>query len=127
MASCQLHPGESPCLIGGEAIALRENLKYEDLSSNFSEIRVLTLNKSSDYDSPIECHLQHANISDLPKYTALSYVWGDATITEEIFVNRCSFSATTNLVSALRHIRKLDGKITLWVDAICESGFCIFE
>lgn len=127
MASSQLHPRESPGPTGGETTASQPSLRYDDLSLDFREIRVLTLNQSSDYDSSIECTLQHTNLDNPLKYTALSYVWGDATITEEILVNKYPFSATTNLVSALRHIRKLDRKITLWVDAISESSFCIFK
>jgi hypothetical protein len=120
MASSQLHPGESPGPAGGETTASQASLRYDDLSSDFPEIRVLTLNESSDYNSPVECTLQHANLADTPKYTALSYVWGDATVTEKILVNGGPFFATANLVSALRHIRKRDRKIILWVDAICK-------
>ena len=51
-------------------------------------------------------------------YTALSYVWGDASVTEDIIVNGVSFAVTSNLASALRQIRKGFGEV-LWADAIC--------
>jgi Heterokaryon incompatibility protein (HET) len=52
-------------------------------------------------------------------YTALSYVWGDASVTEDIIVNGVSFAVTSNLASALRQIRKVFGEVLLWADAIC--------
>ena len=52
-------------------------------------------------------------------YTALSYVWGDAPVTEEISVNGVSFAVTSNLALALRQIRKSFGEVLLWADAIC--------
>lgn len=120
MASGQLEPDDFQGLTGDETVASQDALSYRELSTAFSEIRLLTLYGLSDDESSIECTLQYANLDDVPDYTALSYVWGDATVTEDILVNECSFSATINLVSALRHIRKLDGEIVLWVDAICE-------
>jgi hypothetical protein len=41
-----------------------------------------------------------------PQYLALSYVWGDATVTKAIKVNDHAFQATTNLESALRTLSK---------------------
>jgi hypothetical protein len=107
---------------GSASTASKPGLKYDELSSDFSEIRLLTLQASAkDEDSPIECTLERASFDNVLEYTALSYVWGDVTVTKNILVNGWSFSATTNLVSALRHIRKVDGEIPLWVDAICKA------
>lgn len=108
-----------PC---GDSTALRPQPNYKALSTDFPEIRLLTLHASTDEESPIQCTLKHANLDDGPEYAALSYVWGDATITDDILVNGIPFSATMNLFSALRHIRKLDGEIVIWVDAICMSA-----
>ena len=52
-------------------------------------------------------------------YAALSYVWGDARVTEDIILNGVPFPVTSNLVSALKQIRKGFGDILLWADAIC--------
>ncbi len=52
-------------------------------------------------------------------YTALSYVWGDANVTEDIIVNGVSFAVTSNLASALKQIWKGFGEVLLWADAIC--------
>jgi len=55
-------------------------------------------------------------------YTALSYVWGDASVTKDIIVNGVSFAVTANLELALRQIRKSFGEVVLWVDAVCTSS-----
>jgi hypothetical protein len=38
-------------------------------------------------------------------YLALSYNWGDATVTATILLNREIFEVTENLKSALHHLR----------------------
>jgi hypothetical protein len=55
-------------------------------------------------------------------YTALSYVWGDGSVTKDVIVNGVSFAVTTNLELALRQIRKSFGQLVLWVDAVCTSS-----
>jgi len=52
-------------------------------------------------------------------YEALSYAWGDSSITEPIVVNEQKLQVTTNLEVALRHIRKPDETVTIWIDAVC--------
>ncbi|KAG0646397.1 Heterokaryon incompatibility protein [Hyphodiscus hymeniophilus] len=51
-------------------------------------------------------------------YEALSYAWGNASVTETILVNGNEWQATRNLVAALRQLRSQEPR-TLWVDAIC--------
>ncbi|PMD58694.1 heterokaryon incompatibility, partial [Hyaloscypha bicolor E] len=52
-------------------------------------------------------------------YSALSYVWGDPTATEIVFVNCCPFPVTRNLYEALKAIRGETNTYTFWTDAIC--------
>ena len=54
-----------------------------------------------------------------PTYEALSYVWGNSTVTLPILLNGLEFQVTTNLESALRHLRYHDRTRILWADAIC--------
>lgn len=54
-----------------------------------------------------------------PMYSALSYVWGDPTATEIVFVNCCPFPVTRNLYEALKAIRGETNTYTFWTDAIC--------
>jgi len=71
--------------------------------------------------SRIKCDLQIISLDTVPvvEYTALSYVWGDVSVTEDISINGTTASVTTNLAAALRHIREVFGEGVLWADAIC--------
>lgn len=54
-------------------------------------------------------------------FDALSYCWGDKTVTQEIILNDHRKSITSNLAAALRQFRdEAHGKIViLWADAVC--------
>ncbi|KAH7165242.1 heterokaryon incompatibility protein-domain-containing protein [Dactylonectria macrodidyma] len=65
-------------------------------------------------------------LDSAPRYSALSYVWGDPNERENIVVNSQLVSVTKNLESALRcgpDLQKIhpgpDRTFLLWVDAIC--------
>jgi hypothetical protein len=92
---------------------------YRSLDKELSQIRLITLHASPNFDSPIECSLSHVNLDEVPEYQALSYVWGDPNVCEDIFVNGTTLPATTNLVAALRQIRYATKPLVLWADAIC--------
>jgi len=124
----------------------RNTFSYRPLSKptfEVFEIRLICLHPGS-FDDPIYCTIYHANIYKKrlqTKYTALSYVWGDATQTKPIQlryhqpltsspihvwssdISRVNyyenFQVTTNLESGLRHLRDRTEKRILWVDAIC--------
>lgn len=90
---------------------------HEPLDSKRNEIRLVTILPGVWVDD-IKCTLSHISLLDPPIYTALSYCWGDAKDTEDIYLNNQVFSATTNLKAALLQLRKLE-YTTLWIDAIC--------
>jgi len=46
------------------------------------------------------------SLLDRPRFTALSYEWGDPIKTDQIVVNGITTKVTTNLVSVLRHVEK---------------------
>jgi Heterokaryon incompatibility protein (HET) len=52
-------------------------------------------------------------------YEALSYVWGDPLIRENIELDGVEFQVTTNLHAALRHLRWVTRPRLLWIDAVC--------
>lgn len=70
-------------------------------------------------DEPITCELSVHDIMMAPPYEALSYVWGDPTITSEVLCNGQRFNVTINLKGALQRLRLVDQARTLWADAIC--------
>ena len=94
---------------------------YEQLPVNKSQTRVLRLHSHSSNEALVSCSLEVITLDPEPSraYTALSYVWGDASVTEDIAVNGVSFAVTSNLASALRQIWKSYGEVLLWADAIC--------
>jgi hypothetical protein len=95
---------------------------YERLDSeSAASFRLLSL-LPGDYDSPLDCTLIHTQRgSQCQPYEALSYAWGDPTLSGEITLNGRQFPITHNLEQALRRLRsKPDGlPRVLWVDAIC--------
>ena len=115
---------------------------YEALDPGRSEIRLLEILSLSNDDPVLKCRLVVASLEDNPSYIALSYVWGDPSVTENIVVNGSIMAITSNLASALQTIRNtmvVDGdrrkqeapasvrtggsdttsSIRLWADAIC--------
>jgi hypothetical protein len=92
---------------------------YKPLDDATQTIRLIRLQPASRFASDVHCDIYHVSLETNPDYEALSYAWGDAKVTEHIFLQDCLFHATVNLVSALRHLRRADQARTLWVDAIC--------
>ncbi|CZR68730.1 uncharacterized protein PAC_18629 [Phialocephala subalpina] len=72
-----------------------------------------------DLTSPVRCTVTHASLDNAPEYNALSYTWGDPGKTVTIIVDGAEFEATKNLEAGLRHLRRKDQIVTLWVDALC--------
>lgn len=96
-----------------------EPFTYEPLKQNRKAFRLLVLLPGSRQDD-IACTLTEYCLDDWHgKYDALSYVWGDASVTTPIQVNGDTLMITTNLRAALLNLRKSDQPYTLWVDAVC--------
>ncbi|OTB01922.1 hypothetical protein M426DRAFT_25235 [Hypoxylon sp. CI-4A] len=99
---------------------------YTPLDHTLCQIRVIRILPDPD-DQPVRCELHTELLTSGFHYAALSYAWGDPSVTKEILVDGHPFSATTNLASALWHFRKHGfptneetGEIRwLWIDAIC--------
>ena len=95
---------------------------YHKLDEFKAQTRLVTIEKASDSDAlNIRCRLSVVSMHDKLSYIALSYVWGDPTVTESILVDDIPLSVTINLASALRHLRERykEEQITFWIDAIC--------
>ncbi|KAF2735089.1 HET-domain-containing protein, partial [Polyplosphaeria fusca] len=94
---------------------------YESLPRN--AIRILTILPGLQGDV-VRCTISHARLktgdSDVaPQYTALSYVWGDPRVREEILVDGFKVSVTENLYLALRHLQHKSATRRVWADALC--------
>ena len=99
--------------------------EYQPLSSSRS-FRILHLRRElsdgggGSYRSlPLYGSLLEASFADPPKYFALSYCWGDPTLSDKINIDGRVLHITASCGSALR--RMLRGKMErfLWVDSIC--------
>ncbi|KAK3385886.1 heterokaryon incompatibility protein-domain-containing protein [Podospora didyma] len=103
---------------------------YESIQRDQQQIRLMKIHPSDDQTSPIECTLYTVALNDDLKFTALSYVWGDPSITTGITVNQQPMQVTTNLASVLRHIRATavcPVMAAFWADAICINQADILE
>ncbi len=94
---------------------------YGPLDPSKHETRLLEIAPSADDTAPITCklHVISLDSNTKPEYVALSYVWGNPEETAPIKVNGFDCKVTTNLESALRHIRKPNEAVMLWADAAC--------
>ena len=102
---------------------------YQPLDPSKSQIRLLQIHRihgPKPHQDKITYTLSTVSLHDKPKFTALSYVWGNPKITKPITVNNHTVDVTTNLAAGLRCLVKqlAGGKDTLcsfqlWIDAIC--------
>ena len=91
---------------------------YRPLSVVRNEIRLLLLKPGGSYDR-LSCILRHVSLDNNPKYTALSYTWGNPDITRPISLDGYCVDVTTNLKSALLHLHEKTQERTFWIDAVC--------
>ncbi|KAK4099596.1 HET-domain-containing protein [Parathielavia hyrcaniae] len=91
--------------------------RYKPLSQD-DEIRLLQLEPGSG-DDHIRFTLHPVRLSNKPLYEAISYCWGDAGETCEVFCEDGLLLVTNNLYTALRHLRREDAVRVLWADAVC--------
>jgi hypothetical protein len=101
--------------------------KYQYFPIKLNEIRLLTLLPASSFDDGIQIYIDAAILSKriIPRYEAISYVWGTEENREKITVLGDESSqawylfVTRNLIEALPYLRYKDKPRLLWIDAIC--------
>ena len=99
---------------------------YDILDESRKMIRILKILSTA---PNISCELKVVSLDDSPVFSALSYMWGDATITESIKIDGKAIPVTVNLANAIRGIQHqwAEGECSeepldeqwLWADAIC--------
>ena len=91
----------------------------EDHGLSGNSIRVLHINRLAGSSEPV-CHFQIASLDDPPKYTAISYCWGDSTPVAWLLADqgqRLPLSRT--LYDLFNSLLEYDHTFTLWIDALC--------
>lgn len=97
------------------------------LTSSATSIRILDLetiaNLSPDDrgNDVISGKFRVVDFNDRPVFTALSYVWGEHSDSDNdvIYCDNYPIRITRNCWLALWYLRKLFGDISIWIDAIC--------
>ena len=92
---------------------------WHPLDPSRRQIRLFHLEPSENIHDQAEGFLETISLDDNPRYEALSYSWGDPTITCAIKLHGVQWEVTTNLEAGLRHLRGNVNEKVLWIDAIC--------
>ena len=74
---------------------------------------------SGQHDEVIRCELRTVQLSDNPRYEAVSYTWGSLGGCKDIELDGLSFAIRLNLWNFLDTIRPSESSLTLWIDSIC--------
>lgn len=99
---------------------------YEKLDARNREIRVCVLQPGNLSDA-ISCVLRTVSLNEDPCYEALSYVWGDPSLTKQINANGSTIATTESLHTALRYLRWDSVPRVIWADALCINQLDIDE
>lgn len=105
----------------------KNTYEYQGLDTSQKQIRLIELQPGG-FLEPMRVSLSRTSLDDNPKYDALSYLWGDPSVTAPITVEHDKhFQVTVNLEKALRDLRQEEQSVILWVDAICINQKNIIE
>jgi hypothetical protein len=93
---------------------------HEALPFDEDTIRLLVLEPSNDPNAKIRCSLRgNVQLSQRPRYEAVSYTWVGTQCTSRISINRRSFLIGDNLYQCLLRLLVPDQRRVLWIDALC--------
>ena len=92
---------------------------YAPLKSDAQEIRLLRLKPSRNIEAQPQGYLVTVSLKLNPQYEALSYVWGDPSITKPVELDGMQWKVTSNLYAALQNLRDASEELLIWVDALC--------
>ncbi|KAL3251536.1 hypothetical protein ABHI18_010574 [Aspergillus niger] len=94
-------------------------LSYKKLDPSANQIRLLTIIPDENDENPVCGSLHTVSLNDTCDFDALSYVWGDTSVTVDVSVDDCLVGVTPNLHAFLRGLRQSDAERTVWVDYVC--------
>jgi hypothetical protein len=96
---------------------MRQNEYPSDSILEGDNIRLIKL-LPGEWNDKIQCQLIYNSLSNVPRYHALSYVWGPRHKMSCIHLEARPFYITINLEYALRHLRHQLRDTLLWIDAL---------
>ncbi|KAK4556992.1 hypothetical protein LTR86_005973 [Recurvomyces mirabilis] len=93
---------------------------YTCLEQSQKQIRVLIIQPGRS-EQPVRCAFDIISLKGIPipPYETVSYAWGKAVFSEEIYVNDQVFKVAINAKSVLVAMRYPDRQRIVWIDAIC--------
>jgi hypothetical protein len=103
-----------------QPVVLAEFYRYKRIQ-DYSASRVLVLNPGEKTDKLAGC-LEDMWIGvEGPRYSALSYVWGEPQFDDLILIDGKRLAITNSLGIALRRLRPVAGQpaVRIWIDQIC--------
>ena len=113
-----LHFGQRKTTYNGEHVIVPvPDYPYQPIDVSHGGIRLVHILPESDGDAGIKCTLTHANLDTAEYFTALSYVVGDPSQCETIYLDNHPFPVTINLYAALVELRSRRAP-AVWIDAI---------
>jgi hypothetical protein len=93
---------------------------YETLPPTEQPIRLLYLDRELTPEGNFRGEIRtFDDLTKAPEYRAISYVWGEPTLSCRIETSKGYVSITQSLADALRAFRKIDGWLIFWADAVC--------
>nr|OQO32599.1 hypothetical protein B0A51_00163 [Rachicladosporium sp. CCFEE 5018] len=93
--------------------------RYDELPNAATHIRLIEVLEAA-VDGLIRCRLTTWPIASAPKYTAISYTWGDPTTVSSIHVNdESAMIVRSNCAYVLCQAHWHDPSSSYWIDAIC--------
>lgn len=96
-----------------------ETFKHEELPDASTYIRLVEIiSVKKKRDIQVHCKLTTWAKATTPKYTAISYTWGDPHLVAVILVNGKRMEVRRNCEDVLRHPCRIRGGF-FWIDAIC--------
>ncbi|OQO12054.1 hypothetical protein B0A48_02693 [Cryoendolithus antarcticus] len=99
---------------------MTDQYRYQALDPSRREIRILQVAPGRGLE-PVRCNVYNVSFDDKqrPGYEAISYTWGQAGLTSELFLDGRPRVVPASADQALRRMRKTDGERTVWIDAVC--------
>ncbi|KAH6706493.1 heterokaryon incompatibility protein-domain-containing protein [Leptodontidium sp. MPI-SDFR-AT-0119] len=107
----------------GAGPAVHLDYQYKPLKG-VHPIRLIALQPAKHDLQELKCDIIHADIGvgakkQRPLYTALSYAWGDSSLTHVLHCGASKIRITASLHAALLNLRYTKGNHLIWADAVC--------